>query len=809
MPTIELSDFKGIVTAPGVEMRPDASLLSADNCVIEAPGIIRKRKGFERLATQLGGPIWKLYSSPLLGANFLAHFGTSALAASLSLGDGVGVWVAQTTVDGATLEGTESRRAQFAESSSRVYVTATGGTMRMDAAASGTLRYAGMPRGRAPDTYNMAGAAGGAYDVLTGTGGFLADGANVAYRVTWHLKDGLGVELGGPPTGRLLVRNQAGSSGYGGGIARNVALRIPVPLEFGTSATALTTSYFWRLWRSRVATTVTADDEMALVAEQFLAAGDIAAGYASFTDTTPDTFLLQSPTLHTNAVNFPLGEEGARQGVVNADDPPPQSECIASWRDLQWTANGQYRSSLLVTLLAVGGAGLVAGDTITINGTTYTARAAPALATEFKIETALASTTMNLEATTRNLCEVVNRNIADGIRLYHVSLGTQPPGTFLIHASRLAGAGTSTSALSSRGAAFRPNLTSTIAGSTNGAGNRLTFSKPYRPDAVPPINFFRIGSESEEILQLAPFRDRLMVFTTGGIYQVLGTSFADFVVQPFDTSFRLLARESVCVCDDKLYAMCHEGIIELDDGGVRVVSMPIEPSLVQHLTASTTADAAFAVPYRAKHRVHFFVPEYPDANLKGCGLWFQWDTRTRVWASGSFKTIASGDMDHRSTGTTRGSDGLLTLANWNPTSSDAWLFEERTTDASTGYQDTLSDGTTKSVLTTIATNFVRPVGVVGAMHWQQVALGWNIRRSALDSMPTALTLMWNTESALSGTVTVTPTATHLISRVETPVSVRRANRVRLTIVHDTTEHMALSAISLDVGGASRFSRRVG
>jgi len=799
---LNLSDFKGLVTAPGAELRPATSLSVADNCVIPAPGLIAKRTGYSRAAQFLGGPIWTVRSEPILGNDVLAHYGNSSSPQSLSRGNGIGAWGAQDPVDGVAMTAGIGRWMQLASEGVRCYFTTREGVRRLDT-TDDTVYYAGMPRGMAPDTYNMAGAGGGAYDVLTGTGGIVADGSNVAYRVTWHWKDNGGRELGGAPTGRLVVRNQAGTSGHSGGVARNIALRIRIPLMFGTAATALTPSFFYRVWRSRIVSTGIASDEMYLVQEAFVTSGDISAGYASFTDTTPDAFLIGQAPLHTNATDFGPGEENSLQGVVNADNPPPDSDCLAMWRDSMWYANGQHHRTQLVTLLAVGGSGLVANDTITINGTAYTAKAAPAGATEFKIETTLASTTMNLEATVRNLCEVVNRNIADGTRLYPVSLGTQIPGSFVAYAATHNGTGSTLSLASSRGAVFRPSLATTVSPAPESTINQLSFSKPSRPDAVAPINFFRIGSESEEILQLLPFRDRLLVFTERGLYQVTGNSHADFTITPFDASYRLLARETCVVCDDKAFAWCVEGLVEIDDGGVRVISQPIEPT-VRAAVALATSDVvmwtAFAIPDRNNHRVMFWYPNDSNVASKlGCLGWFAWDTRTRAWTTGSLS-------DRMSSGATRGADGQVVLANWNSSSADAYLFNERVAGTSADYTDTRINGAGKAITLDVKFNFSAPEEARGQAHWQQLAISLQ-QEAAPRVVPTSLTTEWHVEGGGSAQASVTPTTGNPVVRVETPTTMRRSNRMALRITHaNDVEYIGITGLSLDVGGQSRWAK---
>jgi hypothetical protein len=135
-----------------------------------------------------------------------------------------------------------------------------------------------MPRGLGPNTWTL----------VAGTN--LGNGFARAYRVTWHRKDADGVELGGAPTSRFVVANAVYNTGYTGG-TRHVQLEVQIPKEFGTLNTALTTSYYWRLWANRgyLEASEVGDDEMHLLAEAYLTAGDHRRTASSPTPTRPPT----------------------------------------------------------------------------------------------------------------------------------------------------------------------------------------------------------------------------------------------------------------------------------------------------------------------------------------------------------------------------------------------------------------------------------------------------------------------------------------------------------------------------------------
>ena len=83
-----LADFKGLVTAPGLLMRAEASCTLARNALFDAPGLLRKRPGFSRLQYGMGGPIYQLHSSPILDTRFFAHYGSTTNPGTVRLGDG-------------------------------------------------------------------------------------------------------------------------------------------------------------------------------------------------------------------------------------------------------------------------------------------------------------------------------------------------------------------------------------------------------------------------------------------------------------------------------------------------------------------------------------------------------------------------------------------------------------------------------------------------------------------------------------------------------------------------------------------------
>jgi hypothetical protein len=797
-------DFKGLVTAPGLLMRTPASCTVAQNALFDAPGLVRKRPGFQRGTFAVGAGVHSLFSSPLLGDSFLVHEGAGTTGTGMRIATGFAGSSGVPAVDSSAVSrSVVGVKQQMALSGRSHYLTSDEGLRRIELTAS-PVRFAGMPRGLSPSQES------GLYNVLVATAPtWLTSGHAAAYRATWHRVDVSGIELGGAPTGRAIVRNIAGTTGHTGG-ARSVSIRVPVPREFGTLSTPLTTSYFFRLWRSRQSVTEP-DDEMYLVAEAFLTATDITNGFAVVNDLTPDAILIGNARLHTNPVNLPDGEPNAlKTGQFNADDPPPSANDVATWRDCLWVGDIITRPAYTAQLLSVGGSGLVAGDTVTLDGiNTMTASGGAPGANQFQVVTTLPTLALNIEATMRNIVDRHNSLYAclgtSPVFAYYISQSSQAPGQIFVEAKQQGGGA---NPATSKPSAFRlPSSASVLT-----ATNRLRYSKPGRADAMPVINELDVGPRSSTVLRIVPYRDRLLVFTDLGIYQVTGSSYLDFEVSPFDLTYRLLGRNLVAVCDDRVYAWCAEGIIEIDEGGVRVISMPIEPTVTQIVARAnvTLPLYGFAVGYRLQHRVVFMHPFDNVDGALGCILGFVWDTRTRAWSSLSFTDADVAQNGFKSAGVVRFSDDRLVLGWWNPGGGDGQVFVERRALDSTDYTDDDAAGNVVTFGMALTWQFQVP-DAEGATHWQQTMLHFDGGEFAWRANPTAAFLTYETEWAASviagGAVVATPPlGVSAVVRVEVPRTTRRGQRLRLTVVAPGGA-FGLVGVSQSFRPGARFARR--
>jgi len=110
--------------------------------------------------------------------------------------------------------------------------------------------------------------------------------------------------------------------------------------------------------------------------------------------------------------------------------------------------------------------------------------------------------------------------------------------------------------------------------------NRIYYSKYQQPEAVPISNYFDVGSADKAILRILPLRDSLFVFKEDGLYRISGES-APFQLELFDTSFIVLAPDSVQVCNNVIYAWTTQGIQSLNESGSSIISRSIDNQILK------------------------------------------------------------------------------------------------------------------------------------------------------------------------------------------------------------------------------------
>lgn len=730
---------KGLVTAPNPLLVPKDALLVADNIVLDRPGFIQSRRGFQKYTNAVGGDVWAV--APFQG-RIVANYGTATAATSLRVNtsnDGTGAWSNVTGTFTNTV--TSGFRMHTSEVLGHLYLTCAQGIQRLD--QTNVATPAGMPKAIGIDLAGVT--------VLTGTGGFLADGQCVAYRAVFGRSVGGALRLGSPSS-RTIVANAAQTSGYSATVARNTVIRVLLPKANNTASTALTTDFFMQLYRSgQVANGQTPSDEMQLVFEAYLTAGNISAGYVDVTDKQPDS--LRGAYLYTNPNT---GEEGVRPGIINANDPQPPATDVAWWRDVMWYAATdvyQGRTRILFQILGTGTGGLTVGDTLTVGGRTYTAIApGTPLAGQFVVESAYA-VSINIERTATNLVAAINKDTGNtSCYAYYVS-GSAPdaPGKVLIESRLDTGTGLSAGLVYSGSSpnAFAPSLSATLNASGYLESNQLWFSKPGQPEAVPAVNFLEVGPAGSAIQRLLPLGNQLYVLSTSGVYRVLGDNFTNFTVDPVDLTAICAAPESAATLDGSLYFLTNQGAVEVTEGTLAYISQAIDSDLRALLQAVLydTRDGssplklyAFSVAHPLDHRVMFWLPT--GLGVTDCGFAYVWDTRAKSWSRWyRGETISSYAFSCGCYSQSGPTAVGLTMAEQNGASAaDCFCYIERRALNATDFQDSVAgSGNTIAITRSVKWAYQDANDASMGKHWREVQLLFG------DSRPVNVTVTLDTE----------------------------------------------------------------
>jgi hypothetical protein len=428
----------------------DGSLKQADNVIIDREAIIQSRRGLDRVAGTF---------SDSSTANKLYHY-QAVLFAQTSSGklwkQSGGAW---TQVGATTYPQPDSaNRTRFAEAQGNLYFTSAAGVYRLEG-PSGTPVSAGIPKA-------LDATAGGNPLVA----GFLANGAQVAYRVVWKYVDGNGVVYLGAPSGRVVFSNATGSGGL------SVNLTIPIP-------SGITTSHYVQVYRSTSFTPLAGDtssepsDEMGLVYETQPAS---VASALVVTDSTPDSLL--GATLYASP---------SQEGILQSNERPPLARDVALFRGSLFYANTAQRHRQFLTLLGVGGStGLQLGEQLQVGSfaVTLTATAATQNTSGSFILYSAGSAAQNVAQTAKNIIQAVNQHTSNTtVNAYYVSGTNELPGKMLFEER---GVGGSTIAL----IALSPTI-QTVASGTTLAGSNYTAGFMQVTVNLSATHGFTVGSQ--------------------------------------------------------------------------------------------------------------------------------------------------------------------------------------------------------------------------------------------------------------------------------------------------------------------------
>lgn len=413
--------------------------------------------------------------------------------------------------------------------------------------------------------------------VTSGASGWFTNNNVVAYRVLFGYIDSNNNTIVGEPSQRIIVSNTSGGT-------RTVDVTFTLP-------SGLTTSYFYQLYRSPQSTTnIEPNDELQLVIQGTISGGDISAGYITVTDSTPDS--LRGATIYTAS---------SQQGITQLNSQPPIATDICTYKGYTFYSNLISKHSLNVTLISTGSpSGVQINDTVTLAGTTYTAKGTETIANrEFKVSTGgvLADDIAN---TAKSLVRVINRYTGNtAVYAQYASGYGDLPGRIYIFERGIGG--NSFTFASSRTTAFSPSTT--ITSSAEVSPGTLVYSKFQQPEAVPRTvdNRINVGAADKKILRIIPLRNSLMIFKEDGIFYLIGQQ-APFTLLTYDATIKLRGIENCVALNNQIYCFTNQGAGTVSEGGsFGLISEPIKKTLNELSSDQYTSfnTASFCTSYES------------------------------------------------------------------------------------------------------------------------------------------------------------------------------------------------------------------
>lgn len=376
------------------------------------------------------------------------------------------------------------------------------------------------------------------------------------------------------------------------GVEKNLGLQFTIPTD------CLSTEFFYQVYRTDFTSAATVDpleSTLQLVYEANLTALEISVGVVQFSDTVDAIF--KGAYLYTNP--------NTGEGIAQANDPPPFADDIAQFSNMVLYANTKTKHQLSLDLVSVSN---LVGNILRFDFSDATARQYTGNTVSGVVDfvvTSTGTTSQNIAATARSLCETINQDPFSKVVAYYVSDVGGVPGKMIFEAKEFDISfelSVVSAVISDNFQPIVPELATDALDSTNAdEPNAIYVSKVNEPEAVPALNKFYVGPKTSEILRIVPLRETLLVITEVGVYGVRGDSPGGLAVQLIDNTVICKAKNSVQVVNNECYFLSNQGVVACSETSVRVVSRQIEPLLTSIFGNPYYEQFTSAIGYESEH----------------------------------------------------------------------------------------------------------------------------------------------------------------------------------------------------------------
>jgi len=427
----------------------------------------------------------------------------------------------------------------------------------------------------------------------------------------------------------------------------NASVSFVVPPEaylYTAASTGQVTTSFYQVYRSHfqqpiVAGVITQPTDDMRLAYQAEITGSSGAHIITIIDIAPDATL--GATIYTSP---------AEEGILASRYQPPVASDMSIYQECALYANCWTPARFSSQLLAVSGvpaatASLQPGDTVTINGISFTAQAGglPAGPNPFAISFGSGSATADNSTTVANLSRAVNNAYVavinggattETVALLSTAEPTSMGGTFTIQAMRGLGSFTFTwTAGSGTGHSSPFQQLPTSAVLPEQLQNALFYSPAALPEAVPLGNELNIGETNYPIQRILALPGSAIIFKDyESFFQLSGATSEQFSVQQHNTSIQLLSNESAVKMQSQLVAFTNQGVVTVTTAGVQIVSLAVNDQLLALTKLPAFAATSFGVAHEEERHYHLWAPTDASDTLPTqafiynmlTGAWVRW-----------------------------------------------------------------------------------------------------------------------------------------------------------------------------------------
>lgn len=342
---------------------------------------------------------------------------------------------------------------------------------------------------------------------------------------------------------------------------------------------------------------------------------------------------------------------------------------------------------------------------------------------------------------------------------------------------------------------WTPDLSAGVAAENERRQNGLYYSLPSEPEAVSAANYLVVGTSGRAIKRIVPQRDRLLVFKEEGTYAVYGDF--PYQVSLVDDTVQILAPDSAIALGSTVFVLTDDGVLAITDGGIQMVSKPIDSTLKPYLAVGnrdTTAMGAFGVAYESEKVFALFMPNLgiTDYGAKA----YVYGLESGAWTTWTFLTP-------RLCGRV---DPVLDAAYYGLDSSP-YLVRDRNTSSTADYEDEgnlpiLS--TVRWASTTLGTPYATKQAREIHAHFRDIRkpAGKAVTPQLIvktDIVPAggSINNLWLVSDTFSTTTTIGPSVLPLQFRKLVPQAVQRATYYSLELIMTTLgAYWALNGYSI-------------